>query len=117
MLNCPADPDPTFQPARRTVIAITNANPAQVTTSFDHDYITGLIVRLVIPSLFGMTQIDGLTGEIVVNGTDTFLIDIDTTNFNAFSIPGTLPNNYQCPQVIPIGEDNALLTGATRNVL
>ena len=33
-----ATEDPTYQPAMRVIQAITQANPAIVTTTFDHDY-------------------------------------------------------------------------------
>ena len=109
---------PTFQPALRLIDSITNSNPATITTSFDHDYETGTVVRIYVPKWYGMTQMDKLTGEITVTGTDTFTIDIDTTAFDAFSIPGTIPwyvTTY--PSVIPIGEDSDMLTSATRNIL
>lgn len=112
-----ANPNPVFKPAMRIITAITNANPAQVTTSFDHGYINGLVVRLDIPPLFGMQQANQLTGTIVINGGDTFLIDIDTTLFDTFSIPSPGPQNYTSAQVVPIGEDNSILAGAVQNVL
>lgn len=74
---------PTFQPAMRIISAITNASPATVTTTFDHDYVSGTVVRLHIPTGFGMYQANKLQGEITVTGTTTFTIDIDTTDFDA----------------------------------
>lgn len=105
---------PTFQPAMRVIFAVTNANPAEITTDTDHDYISGLIVRILVPSEYGMPQINNMQGTITVNGTDTFLIDIDSTFFQAFVIP-VVVENYA--QVVPIGEINDLLKGATINVL
>jgi len=87
MMAILANPSPIFQPALRIISAITKAQEAQVTTSFDHDYITGEIVRLLVPIDFGMWQINKLTGTITVTGSDTFTIDIDTTNFDTFSVP------------------------------
>jgi len=105
---------PVFQPAMRVITAITQALQAQVTTNIDHDYIDGLIVRILVPSGYGMPQINNMQGTIIVNGTDTFLIDIDSTFFQAFTIP-IVVTNYA--QVIPIGEINDFLKGATVNVL
>jgi hypothetical protein len=105
--------DPIFQPARRIISAITNANPAAVTTTFDHDYFTGDIVRLIIPVGFGMTQADELVGEVTVTGDDTFTINIDTTKFDSFSDP----SNGRVAQVIPVGEVNSTFYGATENTL
>ncbi len=109
---------PTFQPAMRLVVAITNAAAAQVTTSFEHNYETGDIVRLIVPDGYGMVQVNGLKGTIEVNSPTTFLIDIDTTYFDPFVIPpDPSPQVITVAQVVPIGEVNSKLTQATRNVL
>lgn len=114
---------PTYQPAMRIVTGITNAVTPTVTTSFDHDYLVGLIVRMLVPREFGMVQLNSLVGEIVgVPTDDTFVIDINTLAFdtfiNAISDPNDIPwylNDYA--SVVPVGEDNSLLAQATRNVL
>ena len=113
-----AEQNPTFQRSMRLIDSITNSFPAQVTTSFDHDYGTGDIVRLNIPKWYGMHQADKLVGTITVTGSDTFTIDIATQNFNPFTITLPVPwyvNSY--PYVTPVGEVNANLSGATKNVL
>lgn len=118
MSTCYADQNPVFQPAMRIITAITNANPAQVTTSFAHNYLTGEKVRIIVPPADGMEQINGLVGTITVNGDTTFLIDIDTTGFDVFVIPSSpLPQVDTCAMVIPIGEVNSMLRAATKNVL
>lgn len=118
MSVCYANPNPIFQPAMRIISAITNANPASVTTTFAHQYKTGLIVRLDLPPAVGMQQASGLTGSIIVDSSTTFLINIDTTLFNPFSIP-SMPGPFDdtCAQVVPVGEVNELLNQATQNVL
>jgi len=109
---------PTFQPALRLIDSITKNDPTTVTTTFDHDYETGTIVRIYVPNGYGMKQMDKLTGKITVTGTDTFTMDIDTTSFDAFAIPGTIPHYVTSyPSVVPIGEDNGMLTASVRNVL
>lgn len=115
---CYAPPFPVFQRAMRIIEAITNGFPAQVTTTFAHQYLDGLIVRLYIPEGFGMQQANQLTGAITVTGDTTFLIDIDTTNFDSFIIPSiSAGTSYTCPQVVPTGEINSTLKNATQNVL
>lgn len=116
--TCYANPNPIFQPAMRLVMAITNANPAMVTTSFAHQYKTGLICRLDFPPAVGMQQANGLSGVITVNSTTTFYIAIDTTFFDPFVMPSAPPPLVNtCAQVVPVGEVNDQLTQATRNVL
>lgn len=111
---CYANPSPMFQPAVRLIASITLANPAVVTTTFDHDYITGEIVRLDIPLASGMQQMDKRVGTITVTAATTFSIDIDSSSFDAYVIP--VPE-LNCGQVVPIGEVNSLLRAATKNVL
>lgn len=110
-------PTPVFKPAMRIITNITNANPASITTSFAHGYITGLIVRLDVPLGFGMQQVNQKFGTITVTGNTTFTITIDTTQFDPFSTPAAWPYSYQSAQSVPIGEDNSILTGAVVNVL
>ncbi len=116
--TCYANPNPAFKPAYRLISAITNANPAVVTTSIDHGYTSGMIVRLIIPPACGMQQANKMTGQITVTGITTFTIDLDTTLFDPFAIPALTDTHIDiCPQVVPIGEDNSMLNEAVRNVL
>lgn len=103
---------PVYQPAMRIIESVTNDNPAVVTTTFNHQYQTGLIVRLNIPLGYGMQQANQLYGPIVVTGDDTFTIDIDTTYFGPLIIPvnvgttdgsgddsGTVSGNFILPTI------------------
>lgn len=109
--------NPTYKPSMRVISAITNANPAAVTTTFDHGYISGTICRLIIPKGYGILEANELFGEITVTGTDTFTIDIDTSTFGTYTTPASFPDSYQYAQVVPIGEINSTLAAAVRNVL
>ncbi len=110
-------PFPTYQPAMRLITAITNANPASVTTSPDHQYVTGTIVRLHVYPANGMVQANNQTGTIIVTGVNTFTITLDTTNYDTFVVPGMPTANNTLACCVPIGEVNELLTAATRNRL
>jgi hypothetical protein len=99
-----AIPFPVYQPSMRLIAAITNANPAAVTTTIDHQYVNNMVVRLDIPPAFGMQQANQATGVITITGSDTFIINIDTTlyaPFNAPSLPVPFLNSYA--QSVPIG--------------
>lgn len=108
---------PTFQPAMRVVSSITNAFPALVTTTFKHQYGTGMIVRLDIPQGYGMMQANQLYGPIVVTGDTTFTIDIDTTQMDPFAAPMSYPASYQSAQCVSFAEVNSALAFAVNNVL
>jgi len=108
---------PVYQPSMRIITAITNANPASVTTSFNHNYISGTIVRLDIPLGYGMTDANQQFGPITVTGLTTYTIPIDTTYYTPFAAPATFPENAQQAQCVPFGELATQLTAATVNVL
>lgn len=105
---------PVFQPAMRIITAVTNARSALVTTSFNNSYITGTIVRFDIPLGFGMQQLNQQTATITVINSTQFTVPIDTTNYDTFVVPAA---NEQYAQVVPIGEDDSILTAAVQNVL
>lgn len=115
---------PMYQRAMRNILSITQSENALVTTTFDginpgnHQYSTGLIVRLVIPDGFGMVKANKLYGPITVVSDTQFTIPIDTTNFDAFVVPDFQPGFFGTPaQVVPMGEIDSILTEATQNVL
>lgn len=113
-----AYPFPVYQPAMRLISAITNSFPASVTTTFAHQYITGTIVRIDIPFADGMQQLNQQTAPITVTSATTFTIPIDTTAFDVFAIPMSVPPYVNtAAQVVPIGEINSILAAATVNVL
>ncbi len=118
-----ANPFPIYQPSMRIVSAISKANPASVTTTFAHQYVTGTVVRLDIPAGFGMTQANQQFGDITVTSPTTFTIAIDTSLFDTFVVPtytllpsGTVVSLQQA-QCVPIGELNLQLNAAVQNVL
>ncbi len=117
MTTCFAFQRPVFQPSMRIITAITNAAIASVTTSFNHNYVTGTIVRLVIPLGFGMQQANDLYAPIIVKTPTTFDIAIDTSTFDPFVIPSPTPAHYTCAQAVPMAEVNEILTAAVHNAL
>jgi len=108
---------PVFQPAMRVITDITNAFPAVVTTSFAHQYSTGLIIRIILPTGWGMPEINQQSSDITVIDATTFSINIDTTFYTPFTTPVVDPYDLQNPQAIPIGEINSTVYLATKNVL
>ena len=111
-----ANPDPTYQPAMRLVTNITKSINAVVTTSFDHDYVTGTIVRLYVPHYFGMFQIDKLYGDITVLTPDTFSININSINYDSFLAPGSPEFKKETALCIPIGNLNSIYGAEVVNV-
>ena len=118
MPRCYCDPRPNWKPATRLIASITQSNPAFVTTTFAHGYVSGIIVRLFIPKTCGMIEADQITGTITVTGGATFTVDIDTRNFNAFVVPvAPLPSQNICAWVVPIGETTLNMNAPEENVI
>lgn len=111
----PDIPYPQFQPAMRIITAITNGSPAVVTTDIDHNYQTGLIVRLDIPQEYGMVQADKLFGPIIRIDSTSFSIEIDTTSFDPFVVPSALLVSTLA-QAVPMAEDASIVYQAVRDV-
>jgi hypothetical protein len=111
----PDVPYPQFQPAMRVITAITNGFPAVVTTDIDNNYQTGLIVRLDIPEEYGMVQANQLFGPITRIDATNFSIEIDTTYFDPFIVPGALIVSTLA-QAVPMAEINSQLYQAVRDV-
>ena len=99
------DTNPLFYPVNRTVINITQDNPAVVTTSVIHGYTVGQKIRLKVPLTCGMTEMnDRLATVTVVPTAYTFTTDIDSTGFTAFRWPLAADYPFQIAEAIPVGE-------------
>ena len=84
-----------------TIGSVTNANPMVVTTVDNHGYVPGLNVAFLIPTQFGMQELNSLNGDILSVTSNTLTIAINSTNFSLFSYPVSLPYAYTPPSVIP----------------
>jgi len=104
---------PTWKPVEKIVSSITNADPGVVTTTTNHGYSTGAIVRFFFPADFGMMELIGGYYVILVLSPTTFSISADTRNFTPFSVSTTL----QAPQVLAFGEVANTLRNAEANTL
>lgn len=105
-----------FYPQKAYITGITAANPAVITTSTAHGYVAGQKIRVKCPSVFGMTQIDGLLATVASVTTTTITTDIDSSSFTAFGWPAATAVPISYAEVHPVGEDNGILTAAERNI-
>lgn len=122
--NSGAQQKPFFQPAMRQISAITQSNPVVITTTFDHSYFTGDIVRINLPASaavplnpllsFGMPQINKVYAPITVLSTTTFSMPIDSTLFDAFTIPAGALQFPQCTNIAEVAQN---IWGAEYNTL
>jgi len=104
--------DPIYYPRRRFITNISQATQAVVTLSVTHGYKVGQLVRMVVPAVFGMIQMDGIQATIVAIDTtttsgNTITLNVDSSAFTAFAFPLTAVYPFTQAQVVPMGEDTA----------
>ncbi len=102
--------DPLYYPRHRTIVNISQATSAVITTSVRHGYLVGQSVRFLIPeTLYGMVEMDGLLGTITaINdaiATQQITVDIDSSAFTAFTFPTAAQAADPLSQalVVPVG--------------
>ena len=105
-----------FYPSKRTIINITQAASAVVTTSVAHGYTVGQMIRLNVPAVCGMTQMNLLLGQITAVTTYTFTVNINSSSFTAFTFPTYLVPPCSFANAVPVGETaGGALDDATYN--
>ncbi len=120
--------DPRFYPPYRYITAITQASSAVITLSVTHQFTVGQQVRIIVPTAFGMTQMNNQTGIITAinTTTNTITVNIDSSGFTAFAFPtsAVAALGVSPALVVPVGEGAVnttampfgnLLDDATRN--
>ncbi len=74
-----------YQPSRFVITAITESIVTTITTSVDHNYVIGQIVRIVIPVLYGARQLNGMQGTVLsIPSTTQIVVNIDSSFFDPF---------------------------------
>ena len=117
-----------YYPSRRVICNITRGVPgtAVVTTLVDHGYTSGQEIRLNIPAVCGMQELNGkvvVITQVYVAGVETpntFTIDIDTTNFTPFVFPLPAAVPFQHAEAVALGGltgVNSLLSNLDNNGL
>ena len=99
-----------FNPERLVISNITQANPAVVTTSTNHNLTTGQAVRVNVPISYGMFQLSRSVYQITVLSANTFSLqysqvppamNVNSTTYPAFTIPST-PQRFTA-EILPVG--------------
>lgn len=105
---------PLYYPKSSVITAISAANPAVVTTSVNLGLTVGQQVRIRVPSLFGMTQMNNLSAivsavsgnQVTLGGTTgafTLNNGLDSSAFTAFAWPAASNVPLTYAQLIPMG--------------
>lgn len=118
-----------YYPQNRAISGVTLANPMVVTTLVQQNYAVGDVVRFLIPTVYGMQQLNstsnGLPVEFTIsavnNAVGTQTVTFSNTNssaFTAFAWAAAASYPYGLPVMIPQGEGNLnSLVGVTPSPL
>lgn len=110
---------PYYYPQMATVVNISAANPAVITTSINLNLQVGNVVRIRCSSTFGMSQINNVTGiisavsknQITLGGTTgAFSLNnsVDSSAFTAFAWPAATAVPFVYPTLTPVGSGPTL---------
>lgn len=93
-----------FKPRQFFIENITLGKTTIITTTTDHDYIIGQLVRLIIPFFSGCRQLNEVEGYVIsIPADDQIEADIDSSrNVDLF----VTTSNAQQPQILAIGDVN-----------
>jgi hypothetical protein len=102
--NPPINPQ-YYQPSRFEIANIVTGSQTTITTSEDHNYVLGQLIRVLIPIAYGSTQISGKTGYVTsIPATDEVVVSINSQGCAPFVVsPSYAPNPAQ---IIAIGDAN-----------
>lgn len=99
--NLPIDSD-FYKPSRFEIEDIDLGIETTVTTTVDHNYVIGQLVRLLIPANYGCFQLNQKTGYVIaIPASDQVLLDIDSSiNVDSFISAST----SNVPQIVAVGD-------------
>jgi hypothetical protein len=111
--NVPIEPQ-FYEPRRYEIDDISKGQTTTITTTEDHDFVIGQQVRINLPAVYGMYQINGKQAMVIdIPSDDEVVLNLDSTQFDSF----IAANDNQVPQIIPIGEFNSGYISSTGRVV
>lgn len=103
--NPPINPQ-YYEPSVYTISAIGLGVLTTITTSVNHDYVVGQLVRLAIPQPNGATQLNETQSYVVsISAPNQVITDLNSTKSNPFI--ASTPNDQWQPQIMAIGDINS----------
>ena len=108
-----------FTPSSLVITAITQTIQGVITCVVNSQteaniYIPGMLVRLFVPSSYGMIQANNVTCRIVSVSGLNFTVNLNTSLFDAFVIPSA---GIQPASMAPAGSQNLDFNNVTANVI
>lgn len=95
-----------FAPRAYQIASISQGMTTTITTVDPHDYVVGQTVRTIIPQFYGMRELNGVLADVIsIPSSTQFVINVDSTLFNAFiPNPSYGPNP---PFAVAVGDVNS----------
>lgn len=76
-----------YEPSRFVISDITRGRTTTVTTSEDHNYIIGQQIRLLIPLLYGSSQLNRIDAYVLsIPSSTQVVLDVDSAKANPFIV-------------------------------
>ncbi len=109
--NPPINPQ-YFQPSRFVISALTLGATTTVTTSVNHNYVIGQLVRLLIQPTYGAYPLNEQVGYVIqIPASNQVVITLNSVGANQFiSSPTYGPTE---PQIVAIGDVNTGIISST----
>lgn len=102
-----------YEPSLFFISAITNGITTLVTTTEDHNYVIGQLVRLNIPRANRAIQFNQQTGYVIgIPSSTQVTLDINSTRYDLFQT-STQPTQ---PQIVAVGDVNSGNTNSSGNL-
>ncbi len=93
-----------YQPSRYAISAITLGLTTIVTTSTDHNYVIGQLVRLLIPQGYGTIQLSNQVAYVIsIPAANQVTLNISSAGMDAF-VNGNRPT---VAQILAVGDVNS----------
>lgn len=107
--NPPIQPQ-NFNPSQFFISNISLGIQTTVTTTVNHNYVIGQLIRIIIPLFSGCREINEQTGYVLsIPSPNQVVLDIDSSNATPFATT-TQP---QQPQILAIGDANNGIVSST----
>jgi hypothetical protein len=107
-----------FYPASRLITNVTQAQNAVVTLMAASDYKVGQDVTFYIKDPnYGMIQLDNITATIIAvdDNVPNITVNVDTTGFDAFTVPAVA--NQTHAMLLPSGINTGYALGSNLDIL
>jgi hypothetical protein len=102
--NPPINPQ-YYLPSVFNIASIVNGPTTLVTTTINHNYVVGQLVRLLISQVYNATQFNEQEAYVIdIPNPDQIQLRLDSSTYNTF-IPNLVSNTTQ-PQVVAVGDVN-----------